>query len=132
MTAAERGAAILRALVARGTLGSDPDLLLDVLALCRHAEREDPAVTSPTAGLTPISWELAGGPFPATLDRMRQADGTDLWAVHRGESVLSRDGVWLHNPPPAARGDRYRSWCRFATAAEALAAWRRLACGRAA
>ena len=60
----------------------------------------------------------------ATIDRARQRDGSSLWAVRRGASVLNRNAEWEYEPSPSNRDDRFIANCRFATIEEAAATYK--------
>lgn len=62
-----------------------------------------------------------------TLERVGRPGGPDRWAIRDGRFCLNKSGCWEHEPLPSSRDEAFYARCRFDTAAEALAAWDRLA-----
>jgi hypothetical protein len=56
------------------------------------------------------------------IQRARQLEGPDLWAVRYSSDCLNKSGEWEWEPMPSSRGDAFLARCRFATADEAIRA----------
>src|SRR5690349_8926673 len=58
-----------------------------------------------------------------TLDRVRQSDGEDKWAVRKGSEVLCKNGKWEYEPMPSNRTEAFLRRARFNTPIEAREVW---------
>jgi hypothetical protein len=56
------------------------------------------------------------------IQRARQLEGPDLWAVRYSSDCLNKSGEWEWEPMPSSRDDAFIARCRFATADEAIRA----------
>lgn len=77
--------------------------------------------------LTPIKYRVGHGNQPwdeVTIEERQQMDGPALWCVAWRGRVLNRAGQWEYEPIPSEREDDFLERCRFASADEALAAYR--------
>jgi hypothetical protein len=77
-----------------------------------------------TDGPTPfaISWGFHGrDDDDITIDRMRQRDGSDKFAVRYSGCCINRNGEAEHEPRPSSRSDEFLARCRFDTFEEAVA-----------
>jgi hypothetical protein len=69
--------------------------------------------------LTATTYELAFDAergISTELVRMRQRDGSILWAVRCLGEVLNHRGEWEHEPLPSSRDGDFMRRCRFASA----------------
>lgn len=58
---------------------------------------------------------------PIHIEKMRQRDGSVLWAVRKGGRVcLTRDGHWCYEPMPSSRDENFAREFRYASYAEAV------------
>lgn len=57
-----------------------------------------------------------------TVQRRRQIDGPDLWAVCLRGYVLNKKGKWEYEPIPSSRTDAFLKRCRFNGLLEAVRA----------
>lgn len=58
------------------------------------------------------------------LERCRQANGPDRWAIREWRFVLNKQGQWEREPDkPAGRNAEFLARCRFDTVREALGFW---------
>lgn len=70
-----------------------------------------------------------GGPYDVAnvvLQRRRQLEGKDRWAIVDMGAVLDKDGDWITEPLPSSRTDEYLNSTRFGTPDEAITFWRQL------
>lgn len=67
------------------------------------------------------SWQCPDDPF-VRIDLVKGYNG-DKYAVRRGSSVLASDGEWEFEPLPSNRDDDFLKRCRFASLADAKAAY---------
>ena len=65
------------------------------------------------------------GVINVTLDRVRQLEGRDLWAIREAGFVLDRNGEWEYEPLPSSRDEDFLVRCRFDTPEEAVGLWKR-------
>jgi hypothetical protein len=84
-------------------------------------------------GLVVLRYELVAendelpGPYvrQVTLDRVRQSDGTDKWAIRTSSSCLNKSGEFVYEPMPSSRSDEFIKDTRFDSEQEAITAWNR-------
>jgi hypothetical protein len=91
---------------------------------CNPPEKFDvePVFAHPTpddARVVVDSYSLANDP-DVTVQRVKQRDGTYLWAVRSGACCLNSSGEWEEEPMPSNRDVAFLSRCRFATADAAI------------
>ena len=78
--------------------------------------------------LDTCSWRLEGAKEETRIDLVRGSRGT-AYAVRCGSSVLASDGLWELEPMPSHRDDEFLARCRFASFADAVAAYEKsIAC----
>ena len=58
------------------------------------------------------------------LERMKQMDGSDLWAIRERGAVLNKKGQWEFEPIPSSRTSAFFKRCRFKSAEQAVKFWR--------
>jgi hypothetical protein len=61
------------------------------------------------------------------VQRSRQLDGSEKWAVRKLGECLNKQGEWEWEPMPSSRDDEFIARCRFDSAQEAIDAARRVA-----
>jgi hypothetical protein len=70
-----------------------------------------------------ISWGFYGRDEDVlTIDRIRQGNGNDRFAVRHGRVCLNHKGEMEYEPQPSSRSDEFLTRCRFDTFEEAVAA----------
>jgi len=82
----------------------------------------DEAAQHPTSAPDSSVEVLAYGLDDMTVDRVRQRDGGDLWAVRSGSMCLSTQGEWDWEPMPSSRTDEWLGAHRFQNSDEAIRA----------
>lgn len=55
------------------------------------------------------------------VDRMRQPDGSVLWAITDGAEVFNKNGEWEHLSLPSSRDDAFYARCRWDNFRDAVA-----------
>lgn len=58
----------------------------------------------------------------ASVQRVRQMRGPDMWKVEKSGENLNKQGEWEHEPLPSARDDAFLERSRFSSAEAAIAA----------
>jgi hypothetical protein len=61
-----------------------------------------------------------------TIDRVKQSDGDDKWAVRCGSEVLTKTGQWEYEPMPSNRSEAFLRRARFNSPFDAVKAWGKL------
>jgi len=75
-----------------------------------------------------IAYQLQHDEFACinvTLNLRRGDHGAKRWAISEMGYVLNKKGRWEMEPIPSSRTDAFYRRCRFDTAEEALAFWRK-------
>ncbi|WP_027817100.1 hypothetical protein [Paraburkholderia bannensis] len=124
---AENSGAIWRVIGGYSTLSNPSNQLID---LTKDVIELHPRIAAALAaqeamtGVAVASYAIEiGAPYcQITIERTSQMDGSYLWKAKRGSDVLNKDGDWEYEPLPSSRDDAFLARCRFANAAEAIAA----------
>lgn len=75
-----------------------------------------------------IAYQLELGPdcFPdIRLERCRQPEGPDRWAIRRSAFVLNKQRQWEYEPLPSSRTKAFYRRCRFDSIEKAVSCWRK-------
>ena len=76
-------------------------------------------------GLKIMSYQLEewSDAIDVRLERMKQQDGSELWAIREGGACLNKKGQWEFEPIPSSRTSAFFKRCRFKSVDEATAFW---------
>jgi hypothetical protein len=66
-------------------------------------------------------WECT---IDVRLERVRQIDGSDLWAIREKGCCLNKQGKWEIEPIPSNRTNAFYKRCRWESVEAALKFWR--------
>lgn len=68
------------------------------------------------------------GVIDVRLERVGQREDDDLWAIREKGFCLNRAGNWEYEPMPSSRSVAFIRRCRWPSAEDALAFWRKNGC----
>lgn len=66
-------------------------------------------------------WE---GTIDVRLERVKQINGSDLWAIREKGCCLNKQGKWEIEPIPSSRTSAFYKRCRWNSVEAALKFWR--------
>lgn len=68
------------------------------------------------------------GVIDVRLERVGQREDDDLWAIRDKGFCLNKLGEWEYEPQPSSRSAAFIRRCRWKSADDALAFWRKKGC----
>jgi len=109
------------------------DLVREILNWTRHkntdwAKRAEEALATEAPEIMAYQLVKYLDIIDVRLERCRQYEGPDLWAIRERGNVLNKDAGWEYEPIPSSRNNEFFERTRFASADEAFDFWRQNNC----